>query len=114
ERRTMAGVPVSLVTPRKKAPNATGRLLINLHGGAFFLGQGSVMEAIPIAGRTGLPVLAVDYRLAPEHPFPAAVDDTIAVYRELLKTYRPQHLAFYGSSAGAVLSAQAAVRARQL
>jgi acetyl esterase/lipase len=60
------------------------------------------------------PVFGIDYRLAPEHPFPAAVDDTIAVYRELLKKYQPQHLALYGSSAGAVLTAQAMVRARQL
>jgi epsilon-lactone hydrolase len=114
ERKVMAGVPVALVTPAKRPPGRTGRLLINVHGGAFFLGQGSLLEAIPIAALAGLPVLAIDYRLAPEHPFPAAVDDTIAVYRELLKSYQPRHLALYGSSAGAVLTAQTAVRARQL
>lgn len=114
ERTTLGGVPVALVTPAKLVANGKSRLLINVHGGAFFLGQGSILEAIPIAARTGIPVLAIDYRLAPEHPFPAAVDDTIAVYRELLKKYQPQHLALYGSSAGAVLTAQAMVRARQL
>jgi acetyl esterase/lipase len=114
DRKTMAGVPVALVTPERTSPHAAGRLLINAHAGAFMLGQGSVIEAIQIAHRTGLPVLAIDYRLAPEHPYPAAVDDTIAVYRELLKTYDPRHLALFGSSAGAVLSAQASVRARQL
>ena len=114
KKSTMAGVPVALVTPAKLAANATGKLLINVHGGAFFLGQGSITEAIPIAARTGIPVLAIDYRLAPEHPFPAAVDDTVAVYRELLKSYQPERMALYGSSAGAVLSAQALVRARQL
>lgn len=114
ERKTMAGVPVALVRPQQQSPHAAERLLINVHSGAFIRAQGSIMEAIPIAHRTGLPVLAIDYRLAPEHPFPAAVDDTIAVYQELLKTYQPRHLALYGSSAGAVLTAQAAVRARQL
>jgi acetyl esterase/lipase len=114
ERKSIAGVPVSLVTPARQAPNAAGRLLLNVHAGAFMLGQGSITEAIPIAARTGLPVLAIDYRLAPEHPFPAAVEDTIAVYREVLKTHDPRRLALYGSSAGAVLTAQTAVRARQL
>lgn len=114
EKKSLGGVPVTLVTPTNARADLEDRLLINLHGGAFFLGQGSIREAIPIAARTGIKVLAVDYRLAPEAPFPAAVDDTIAVYRELLKDYRPQHLALYGSSAGAILSAQALVRARQL
>ena len=121
ERKTMAGVPVALVTPAERSPHAAGRLLINVHSGAFIRGKGSIIEAIQIAHRTDLPVLAIDlpvlaidYRLAPEHPYPAAVDDTIAVYRELLKTYQPRHLALFGSSAGAVLTAQASVRARQL
>jgi acetyl esterase/lipase len=88
----VAGVPVALVTPARKSPHAAGRLLINLHSGAFIRGKGSVIEAIQIAHRSSLPVLAIDYRLAPEHPYPAAVDDTVAVYRELLKTYEPRHL----------------------
>jgi acetyl esterase/lipase len=114
EKKTLGGVPVALVTPLRARADRKDRLLINVHGGAFFLGQGSITEAIPIAAKTGIAVLAIDYRLAPETPFPGAVDDTIAVYRELLKTYSAKHLALYGSSAGAVLSAQTAVRARQL
>jgi epsilon-lactone hydrolase len=114
EKKTMGGVPVAVVTPAEGKANLKDRLLINVHGGAFFLGQGSITEAIPIAAKTGIAVVAIDYRLAPETPFPGAVNDTIAVYKELLKTYQPKHLALYGSSAGAVLSAQTAVRARQL
>ena len=114
EKKTLGGVPVALVTPLRARADRKDRLLINVHGGAFFLGQGSITEAIPIAAKTGIAVLAIDYRLAPETPFPGAVDDTIAVYRELLKTYSAKHLALYGSSAGAVLSAQTAVRAREL
>ena len=54
------------------------------------------------------------YRLAPEHPFPAAVDDAVAVYKELLKTYKPGRIVLYGTSAGAILTAEVAARLKQL
>jgi acetyl esterase/lipase len=54
------------------------------------------------------------YRLAPEHPFPAAVDDSVAVYKELLRTYKSSHIAIYGTSAGAILTAEVAARLKQL
>ena len=114
KKQSLAGVPVILITPTNARADLADRLIINVHGGAFFFGQGSIHEAIPIAARTGLAVMVVDYRLAPEHPFPAAVDDVIAVYRELLKTYQPQHLALYGWSSGAILAAEATARAHQL
>jgi monoterpene epsilon-lactone hydrolase len=114
EKKEIGGVVVRLITPEKVAPEHRNQLLINLHAGAFIVGAGLVTEAIPIAYKTGIPVLAIDYRLAPEHPFPDAVDDVISVYTELLKTYTPTNLSLYGSSAGAVLSAQALVRAQQL
>jgi acetyl esterase/lipase len=59
-------------------------------------------------------VVAVLYRLAPEHPFPAAVDDSVAVYKELLKTYKPNHIVIYGTSAGAILTAEVAAKLKQL
>jgi acetyl esterase/lipase len=58
--------------------------------------------------------VAVDYRLAPKFRFPAQIDDIIAVYRELLKTYKPRNIGMYGTSAGAILTAETAVRLRQL
>ena len=90
------------------------RVLINVHGGGFNSDSGSLNESIPIANLTRTKVVSVLYRLAPEHPFPAAVDDTVAVYRELLKTYKPQNMALYGTSAGAILTAEAAVKFKQL
>src|SRR5208337_3614813 len=59
-------------------------------------------------------VVSVYYRLAPENPFPAAVDDVVAVYRELLKTYKPQSIGIFGTSAGAILTAEVTVRLKQL
>ncbi len=65
-------------------------MLINLHGGGFNSDSGSLIEGIPIANLAKIKVVSVYYRLAPENPFPAAVDDVVAVYKELLKTY-PAH-----------------------
>jgi len=67
-----------------------------------------------MAGYTKIKVVAVLYRLAPESPFPAAVDDSIAVYKELLKTHRPAKIGIYGTSAGAILTAETAARLKQL
>ena len=114
ESHTIAGVPVRDITPTDAVPVHPGSVLINLHGGGFNSDSGSLTESIPIANLTHTRVVAVLYRLAPEHPFPAALDDAIAVYRELLKTYKPAHIAIYGTSAGAILTAEVAVRLKQL
>ena len=114
ESLTIAGVPVRNVLPLDETPQHPDRVLINVHGGGFNSDSGSFTESIPIANLTHTRVVSVLYRLAPEHPFPAAVDDTIAVYRDLLKTYKPSHIALYGTSAGAILTAEVAVRLKQL
>jgi acetyl esterase/lipase len=114
ESLTIAGVPVRNVLPLDETPQHPDRVLINVHGGGFNADSGSFTESIPIANLTHTRVVSVLYRLAPEHPFPAAVDDTIAVYRDLLKTYKPSHIALYGTSAGAILTVEVAVRLKQL
>jgi acetyl esterase/lipase len=110
----MAGVPVRIVTPGGMPAANSDRVLLDLHGGGFNSDSGSYTESIPIAFYTKIKVVAVLYRLAPENPFPAAVDDSIAVYKELLKTYKPGHIIIYGTSAGAILTAEVAARIKQL
>ena len=110
----MAGVPVRIVTPDGLPDSNRDKVLLNLHGGGFNSDSGSYTESIPIAGYSKIKVVAVLYRLAPEHPFPAAVDDSVAVYKELLKTYQPNHIVIYGTSAGAILTAEVAARLKQL
>jgi acetyl esterase/lipase len=90
------------------------RVLINLHGGGFNSDSGSLIEGVPIANLAKIKVVSVYYRLAPENPFPAAVDDVVAVYRELLKTYKPRNVGIFGTSAGAILTAEVTVRLKQL
>jgi epsilon-lactone hydrolase len=110
----IAGVPVHIVTPDGMPDANKDKVLMNLHGGGFNSDSGSYTESIPIAGYTKIKVVAVLYRLAPESPFPAAVDDSVAVYKELLKTYKPDHIVIYGTSAGAILTAEVAVKLKQL
>ena len=111
---TMAGVPVHVVTPDDLTDANKDKVLLNLHGGGFNSDSGSYTESIPIASYARMKVVAVLYRLAPESPFPAAVDDSVAVYKELLKTYKPEHIVIYGTSAGAILTAEVAAKLKQL
>lgn len=110
----MAGVPVRVVTPARIPPENRDKVLLNLHGGGFNSDSGSYTETIPIASYAQMKVVAAMYRLAPEHPFPAGVDDAVAVYKELLKTHAPRDIAIYGTSAGAILTGEVAVRLKQL
>lgn len=102
----MGGVAVQRVMPC--GADSRRGLLINLHGGAFMWGAGSgaLVEAIPIAATARMPVVTVDYRMAPEHRFPAASQDAAAVYQYALRDYAAEEIGIYGLSAGAVLSAQ--------
>jgi acetyl esterase/lipase len=107
--QTIAGVPTRVFAPRAGEADRR-RVLINLHGGGFSLcAYGCAMvESIPIAAVGRFKVISVDYRQGPEHRFPAASEDVATVYRELLRTYRPENIGIYGCSAGGSLSAQVA------
>lgn len=107
----MGGVRTDVIVPADGvAPRNRHRILISLHSGGFLWGAGSeaLLEAIPIAVTGRIEVVSVDYRMAPEHRFPAASEDVAAVYQALLKRYRPQDIGIYGISAGGILAAQSA------
>jgi monoterpene epsilon-lactone hydrolase len=119
EETYIAGVRTDVITPVATPPNANAeanraRVLINLHGGGFNSDSGSLIEGVPISNLAKIKVVSLYYRLAPENPFPAAVDDVVAVYKELLKAYKPQSIGIFGTSAGAILTGEVAVRLRQL
>jgi epsilon-lactone hydrolase len=106
----IAGVRTDIVTPQAGIdPANRKRVLMALHGGGFMLGgggPGGQAEAIPLAGIGKVKVIAVDYRMYPEARHPAGVEDAVAVYRELLKTYKPENIGIYGCSSGGVLAGQ--------
>ena len=114
EGKTIAGVKTDIITPLEMPAANRGRVLINLHGGGFNGDSGSLIEGIPICNLGKIKVVSVYYRLAPENPFPAAVDDVVAVYKELLNDYKPKNIGIYGTSAGGILSAEVAVKLKQL
>lgn len=92
--------PISLPNINEK------KLFIYLHGGAYIFGGGmsGLSEAILIASRTQVTVVSVDYRMPPDHPFPAASEDVVSVYKSLIKSHPKTSIAMGGSSSGGGLT----------
>ena len=92
-----------------------GRAILYLHGGGYVIGSLNTHRALAgeVSRAAQAPVLLIDYRLAPEHPFPAAVDDGVAAYRWLLdQGFAPEHTAIAGDSAGGGLTMAVLLAAR--
>jgi monoterpene epsilon-lactone hydrolase len=105
----IAGVQTDVVTPVGGVKGGKARkLLINLHGGGWAIGSrfNGQLESVPVASVGGYKVISVDYAMAPEHQFPAATADVIAVYKDALKTYAPSDIGIFGCSAGGQLVGQ--------
>ena len=103
------GVYTEIITPLDGVSKKnTDRLLINLHGGgfAYWARLGGQVESIPIAALGKIKVVSVDYRMWPEHKYPAGITDVIAVYKAYLAEYKPENIGIYGCSAGGKLTAQ--------
>ncbi len=104
ERASADGVPCDWIIP---ADSAANRVLLYLHGGGFVLGASMLhmrMVAI-LAQQMGVRALVVNYRLAPEHPFPAALEDCVTAYRWLLQEgFAAENIVLAGDSAGGNLT----------
>ncbi len=107
-----AGVPAEWLS----GPGAdASRVLLYLHGGGYMIGSIASHRALAarIAESAGMRALIIDYRLAPEHPFPAAVEDAIAAYGFLLEQgIAPERIAIGGDSAGGGLTIAALIALR--
>jgi acetyl esterase/lipase len=102
----IAGVPVFRIAPATTPATNRNRLLMHLHGGGYVLfpGEAGAGEAMLMAAYGGFEVVSVDYRMPPDHPFPAALDDAVAVWKTLLAAHDPGRMAVFGSSAGGGLT----------
>jgi acetyl esterase/lipase len=106
------GVPTAEITVDEIEPR---HVVLYFHGGVYVIGDAFLAAdlASQVGRRTQAKVISVDYRLAPEHPYPAAVDDALAAYEALLRNgVAPSDIAFAGESAGGGLAIATLVNAR--
>jgi acetyl esterase/lipase len=108
----LGGVPTAEITVDGIEPR---HAVLYFHGGVYVMGDAFLAAelASQVGRRTDAKVISVDYRLAPEHPYPAAVDDALAAYEALLDNgTAPSDIAFAGESAGGGLAVATLVNAR--
>jgi epsilon-lactone hydrolase len=113
--RSVEGVPVFVLTP--DAIDQTGRaqaIYLDIHGGSLIMGGGKACEVMGrrMAAQVQMQTWSVDYRMPPDHPYPAALDDVLTVYQALLDIRSPEQIVVGGASAGGNLAAALMLRAR--
>lgn len=115
EPTVIGGVKAFIVTPESISETNRNRLLVHFHGGGYVLfpGESGTREAILMAGFTGMKVVSVDYRMPPDFPYPAALDDAIAVWKEVIKNTNPKNIAIFGASTGGGMTLAIVLRAEQ-
>ena len=108
--------PAVAVDPVGPAPNDRPGVILYFHGGSFVMGSPYTAMSLTagLVDRTRIRSVSLDYRLAPEHPFPAALDDALAAYRELLDSgVEAASIAFAGDSAGGGIAVSTCLMARE-
>lgn len=115
EKSEMDGVPVFLLEPPSLPAAHEDKILLFFHGGGYVFnpGMAGLPEGIYMAAIGKFKVVAVDYRMAPEFPYPAALDDAMKVYRALLKSYPAKNIGVFGSSTGGGMTLALCLRARE-
>jgi epsilon-lactone hydrolase len=111
----IGGVNAFIVTPENIPEANTDRLLVHVHGGGyvFFPGESGTREAILMAGYGKFKVISIDYRMPPDFPYPAAMDDAMAVWKEVVKTSDPKKMAIFGTSTGGGMTLAMVLRAKK-
>jgi epsilon-lactone hydrolase len=102
-------------TPKVIAPENQNRLLVNVHGGGFVYNPGvaGAEEPTSMAAYGGFKIISIDYRMPPDHPYPAGLDDCVKVWRAIAETNDPKKLGLFGSSAGAGMAVAMMLRAKE-
>ncbi|HXA32153.1 MAG TPA: alpha/beta hydrolase [Acidimicrobiales bacterium] len=107
------GVRTFLITPNRVREDDP-RVSLEIHGGGLIMGGGACCRAMAMssADASGARTWAIDYRMPPDDPYPASLDDCLTAYRALLGEHRPQDIIVRGASAGGNLAAALILRAR--
>jgi len=111
---TVAGVKAYIVTPKSLPEINRNRLLVHVHGGGYVFGprEAALPEALLMASFGGFKIISVDYRMPPDFPYPAAMDDAMAVWKEAVKMASPANMAIFGTSTGGGMTLAMVLRAK--
>ncbi|MET4783561.1 alpha/beta hydrolase [Glaciihabitans sp. UYNi722] len=110
----IGGVPCFTAEPPTIRPKGQNMVILDIHGGGLYQGGGALARALTgvFADIRRLRIVGIDYRMPPDHPYPAALDDCVTVYRTLLQDYPAESIIFSGASAGGNLAAATILHAR--
>jgi len=116
EEQKIAGVRVYRVEPESIAEENRNRILVHVHGGAYVFGGGesAAAEAVLMAHFGKIEVVSVDYRMPPDYPYPAAIDDALAVWREVAKSHRARNMGLFGTSTGGGMTLALVIKLKEL
>jgi epsilon-lactone hydrolase len=112
----IAGVHVYRVKPQSIAAENRNRLLVHVHGGAYVFGRGeaAASEAVLMAHFGKIEVVSVDYRMPPDFPFPAALDDGLAVWKEIARSRDTKKMGLFGTSTGGGITLAMVLKLKEL
>jgi epsilon-lactone hydrolase len=111
----IGGVKAFILAPKVIPAANRNRLLVHVHGGGYVYnpGEAGTGEAALMAAYGGFKVISFDYRMPPDAPYPAAMDDAMAVWKAALKMQRPRNMAIFGTSTGGGMTLAMILRAKQ-
>jgi monoterpene epsilon-lactone hydrolase len=115
EPTVIGGVKAFILSPKVIPAVNQNRLLVHVHGGGYvyFPGESGTGEAMLMAAHGGFKVISFDYRMPPDHPYPAAMDDAMAVWKAALAMADPRNMAIFGTSTGGGMTLAMILRAKQ-
>jgi len=115
EQVTIGGVNAYILTPDGIPEANRNRVLVHVHGGGYVFApaESGTREGILMAGFGKFKVISIDYRMPPDFPYPAAMDDAMAVWKEVVKTNDPKKMAIFGTSTGGGMTMAMVLRAKK-
>lgn len=113
EPTVIGGVKAFVLTPDSIPEANRNRVLVHVHGGGYVLspGEAGTGEGVMMAGTARMKVISIDYRMPPDFPYPAAMDDAMAVWKEVVKANDPKKTAIFGTSTGGGMTLAMVLRA---
>lgn len=113
EEKNIGNIPVVIITPVNYDSSRDDKIAIYTFGGAYYFGTPLSSLSTGLAFELGIKVCAIDYRLGPAHPYPAALEDSLSVYTEIIKDVNSKNIVWLGDSAGGHLALVTLLKAKE-